>query len=86
MTAPSPRAPDFGAMLWLNRPSGGEREVLFADRGPADLVAAVGHLGQYVLVARGRQLTVVRFGKTDEADRPALADALGEIVALYSDK
>ena len=83
MTAPSPRAADYGAMLWLNRDSGGEREMLFADRGPADLVAAVGHLGQYVLVSAGRKVTVVRLGKTDQDERPALVEALAEIVALY---
>jgi len=83
MTAPSPRAPDYGAMLWLNRKSGGEREVLFPDQGPESLFAAVGHLGQYVLVSPTQKLVVVRLGKTDDADRPALVDALGEIVALY---
>jgi CubicO group peptidase (beta-lactamase class C family) len=83
MTAPSPRAPDYGAMTWLNRDSGADRDVLFADRGPASLFAAVGHLGQYVLVSPEQKLTVVRLGKTDEADRDALVDALAEIVALY---
>jgi CubicO group peptidase (beta-lactamase class C family) len=83
MTAASPRAPDYGAMLWLNRESGGAREVLFPDRGPASLFAAVGHLGQYVLVSPAQKLVVVRIGKTDDVDRPALVDALAEIVALY---
>ena len=83
MTAASPRAADYGAMTWLNRESGGERQVLFPHQGPADLFAAVGHLGQYVLVSPGRKLTVVRLGKTDDADRAALVDALAGIVALY---
>jgi CubicO group peptidase (beta-lactamase class C family) len=83
MTAASPRAPDYGAMLWLNRPSGGEREVLFPEQEPVSLFAAVGHLGQYVLVSPRQKLVVVRLGKTDDADRPALVDALAEIVALY---
>ena len=86
MTAPSPRAPDYGAMTWLNRDSGGEREVLFADEGPASLFAAVGHLGQYVLVSPKQKLTVVRLGKTDEADRAALVDALAKIVELYPER
>ena len=84
MTRPSPRAPDYGAMLWLNRESGGERKVLFPDRGPADAFAAVGHLGQYVIVSPDRKLTVVRLGKTDQEDRPALVEALAGIVELYS--
>jgi CubicO group peptidase (beta-lactamase class C family) len=83
MVAPSPRAPDYGAQTWLNRESGSEREMLFPDRGPASLFAAIGHLGQYVLVSPSQKLTVVRLGKTDQEDRPALVDALAEIVALY---
>jgi CubicO group peptidase (beta-lactamase class C family) len=83
MTAASPRASDYGAMVWLNRQSGGTREVLFPDRGPASLFAAVGHLGQYVLVSPSQKLVVVRLGKTDDADRAALVDALAEIAALY---
>ena len=83
MTAPSPRAPDYGAMTWLNRDSGGEREVLFPDEGPARLFAAVGHLGQYVLVSPAQKLTVVRLGKTDQEDRAALVDTLAKVVALY---
>jgi CubicO group peptidase (beta-lactamase class C family) len=83
MTAPSPRAPDYGALVWLNRKSGGERKVLFPDQGPPSLFAAVGHLGQYVLVSPEQKLVVVRLGKTDDAERPALVDALAEIVALY---
>jgi CubicO group peptidase (beta-lactamase class C family) len=83
MIRPSPRAPDYGAMTWLNRPSETDRDVLFAEQGPAGLFAAVGHLGQYVLVSPGQKLVVVRLGKTDEEDRAALVDALAEIVRLY---
>jgi CubicO group peptidase (beta-lactamase class C family) len=83
MESPSPRAPDYGAQLWLNKPSGTDREVLFAQRGPADLVGMVGHLGQYVLVSPSLELTVVRLGKTGGADREALEDALADVVAAY---
>jgi CubicO group peptidase (beta-lactamase class C family) len=83
MTAPNPRAPDYGAMTWLNRASGGERAMLFPGQGPASLFAAIGHLGQYVLVSPDQQLTVVRLGKSDEPERKALVDALAKIVALY---
>jgi CubicO group peptidase (beta-lactamase class C family) len=86
MTAPSPRAPDYGAMTWLNRDSGGEREMLFPGQGPASLFAAIGHLGQYVLVSPEQKLTVVRLGKTDEAERGALVDALAKVVALYPER
>ena len=70
-------------MTWLNRKSGGTRTVLFPDRGPDSLFAAVGHLGQYVIVSPRQQLVVVRLGKTDDADRPALVEALAGIVTLY---
>lgn len=84
METPSPRAPDFGAMLWLNRPSGAkDRKLLFPERAPHSLVAAIGHLGQYVIVSPDQHLTVVRLGKTDQAERPALVDALADVVALY---
>jgi CubicO group peptidase (beta-lactamase class C family) len=83
MRAPSPAAPDYGGAIWLNRPSGGTRQMLFPDRGPADLFAMIGHLGQYVLVAPGQRLVLVRLGKTDAADRPALVGALADVVAVY---
>lgn len=84
METPSPRAPDYGALLWLNRASGvKKRHVLFAERGPKSLVAAVGHLGQYVLVAPEQKLTVVRLGKTDQDQRPALENALADVIARY---
>jgi len=83
MTAPSPRAPDYGAQIWLNRPSGTDRDVLFADRGPSSLFAMVGHLGQYVLVSPAQDLVVVRLGKTDDDRRAQLAEALADIVEIY---
>jgi len=83
MREASPAASDYGGTLWLNRPSGGERQVLFPQAGPADLFAMIGHLGQYVLVAPEQGLTVVRLGKTDAAERPALVRALADVVAVY---
>lgn len=83
MTKPSPRSPDYGAQIWLNRASGTDRHVLFAENGPSDLFAMVGHLGQYVLVSPSKKLTVVRLGKTDDAAREPLVDALSDIVELY---
>lgn len=79
----NPRAPDYGALIWLNRASGTEREMLFPDQGPASLFAAIGHLGQYILVSPDQRLTVVRLGKTDQENRDALVDRLADIVALY---
>jgi CubicO group peptidase (beta-lactamase class C family) len=83
MTTPSPQAPDYGGMTWLNRSSGAERVVLFPDQGPADAFAAVGHSGQYVIVVPSRQLVVVRLGNTADDLRKPLVSALADIVALY---
>jgi CubicO group peptidase (beta-lactamase class C family) len=83
MLKPSPRARDYGAMTWLNRPSGGKRDELFAAQGPKDAFGLVGHLGQYVIVVPSKDLTIVRLGKTDGPDRPALVDAIAQIAALY---
>ncbi|WP_245978542.1 serine hydrolase domain-containing protein [Aurantiacibacter xanthus] len=83
MRTPSPASPDYGAQTWLNRPSGGERSELFAARGPDSAFAAVGHLGQYVIVSPDQSLTVVRLGKTDGPERPALVQQLADIVQLY---
>ena len=86
MRSESPRAPDYGAMLWLNQPSGTDRNVLYAELGPANVFAAVGHLGQYVIVSPSQRLTIVRLGKTDQEYREALVSALAELAALYPDR
>jgi CubicO group peptidase (beta-lactamase class C family) len=83
MLRPSPAARDYGALVWLNRPSGGKRNELFAKQGPRDAFGLVGHLGQYVIVIPSRDLTIVRLGKTDGSDRPALVKALAKVAALY---
>jgi CubicO group peptidase (beta-lactamase class C family) len=83
MTSPSPRSPDYGGQTWLNRGSGTDRNVLFAGKGPASAFSMVGHLGQYVVVAPDRGLTVVRLGKTDDAERDPVIEAIGDIAALY---
>jgi len=83
MTSSSPQSPDYGGQLWLNQPSGSDRNVLFADIGPADAFAAVGHLGQHIIVSPSQKLTVVRLGKSDADERDALMAELAEIFALY---
>ena len=83
MTSRSPRAPDYGAHIWLNRDSGEERVVLYPEQGPGSAFALVGHLGQYVIVSPAQKLTIVRLGKTDNADRQALVDEIAKIAALY---
>lgn len=83
MVSPSPRSPDYGALVWLNRDSETDRRELFAGEGPESLFGAVGHLGQYILVSPRQKLVIVRLGKTDQPERRALVDTLARIVALY---
>lgn len=82
-TTPSPREPQYGAQVWLNRQPAKGRPVLFPDRGPASAFAAVGHLGQYVIVSPRQKLVVVRLGHTLDEQRPALTGRLADVVALF---
>jgi CubicO group peptidase (beta-lactamase class C family) len=83
MRSESPRAPDYGAQLWLNRPSGGDRDVLFAEQGPDSAFVALGHLGQILYVSPQQGLVILRLGHTPGEQQDALVDAVAEISALY---
>ncbi len=83
MATPSPREAQYGAQIWLNRTPTTGKPALFPDRGPRDLFACLGHLGQYVLVSPSRQLVVVRLGKTPEDQLDPVTARLGELVALF---
>jgi CubicO group peptidase (beta-lactamase class C family) len=83
MVTPSPREAQYGAQIWLNRTPTAGKPALFPDRGPSDLFACLGHLGQYVLVSPSRRLVVVRLGKTQEDRLEPVTTRLGELVALF---
>jgi CubicO group peptidase (beta-lactamase class C family) len=83
MVSPSPRSGHYGGQTWLNRDPPEGDDPLFADRGPGSLFALIGHMGQYVLVAPDRKLTVVRLGHSDSEERPPMVQELADIVALY---
>mgnify|MGYP001250017165 FL=1 len=83
MTRPSPRNPGYGAQLWLNRPQSDGEDVLFPGKARNDVFAAVGHLGQYVIVSPAQKLTVVRMGHSDDAERAGVRTHLAEIIALF---
>ena len=83
MTRPSPRNPGYGAQLWLNRRQPNGQVELLPGRAPRSLFACIGHLGQYVLVSPEQKLTVVRLGKSDGPQRPAVLNHLGRIVGLF---
>lgn len=83
MKTPSPRSEFYGAQTWLNRDSGLDREAQLQDRGPATIFAAIGHMGQYVLVSPEQRLTVVRLGHSDTQQRKPLMQELLDVVELY---
>ena len=84
MRTSSPNDPAYGGHIWLNkkRPDG-RNQILFPDNGPDTIFAALGHLGQQIVVSPDQKLTVVRLGKTqDDVLRP-MSDQIGTIMALF---
>jgi CubicO group peptidase (beta-lactamase class C family) len=81
---PSPANAGYGGQFWLNRvPAKGAESALFAAQGPADAYAAIGHLGQYVIVVPSRHLVVVRLGKTQDDVLAPVKAALGRLVNSF---
>lgn len=82
LTTPSPNNPGYGGHVWLNRPQPkGQDAALFPGKGPSSLYAAIGHLGQYVIVSPEQKLVVVRLGKTDDGKLGPVRAALSQVVA-----
>lgn len=81
---PSPANPGYGGQFWLNRrPVSGRDDALFWRQGPDDAYAAIGHLGQYVIVVPSRRLVVVRLGKTQDDDLQPVRDGLARLVNAF---
>jgi CubicO group peptidase (beta-lactamase class C family) len=74
----------YGAHLWLNkhRPEGRD-QVLFPDRAPSDVFAALGHLGQFIVVSPQHRLTIVRMGKTQDDQLDPVADQIANVIAIF---
>lgn len=81
MLKPSPTDAGYGGHIWLNRnrPAGSEA-VLWPQRGPNDVFAAIGHQGQYIIVSPSQRVTVVRLGVTDAEEFPALRRHLADLL------
>ena len=86
MTTPSPRSPHYGGQTWLNRPHGEPEHPLFPDRAPQTVFAAIGHMGQYVIVSPEQRVTVVRLGHSDAPQRKVLLQELADVLALYPER
>ena len=47
------------------------------------MFAAIGHMGQYILVSPDQKLTVVRLGHSDAEERPPMLQELADVMELY---
>lgn len=83
MTTPSPASGFYGYQTWLNRESGIDRDEDTADRGPDTMFAAIGHMGQYVLISPDQRTTIVRLGHSDREERIRMLAQLFDVVELY---
>lgn len=84
LKTPSKTDPGYGGHFWLNQPRSAENAkypALFPGKGPASAFAAVGHLGQYVIVSPEQDLVLVRLGKTNDGVLQPVREALGDYVA-----
>lgn len=76
--------PAYGGHIWLNkRRSAGADQVLFPDKAPADVFAALGHLGQFIIVSPQHKLTIVRLGNTPDDRLDPINDQLAKLIALF---
>jgi CubicO group peptidase (beta-lactamase class C family) len=84
MKTPSPNDSAYGGHLWLNRVRNeGRRQVLFPGKAPSDVFAALGHLGQFVVVSPQHRLTIVRLGKTQDDQLAAIDDQLAKLISIF---
>ena len=83
MKTPSPNNTAYGAHIWLNRGPGGASAPLFPGKAPPDVFAAIGHLGQYVIVSPQQKLTIVRLGKTNDEQLGPVKDQLARVIGLF---
>jgi CubicO group peptidase (beta-lactamase class C family) len=84
MRRSSKNDPAYGGHIWLNkkRPEG-RGQVLFPDNGPDTIFAALGHLGQQIVVSPDQKLTVVRLGKTQDDVLAPVHAQIGEIMSVF---
>jgi CubicO group peptidase (beta-lactamase class C family) len=81
LRTPSATDGGYGGHIWLNRPRPkGSDPALFPGTGPDSLYAAIGHLGQFVIVSPEQDLVLVRLGKTNDDVMEPVRLALGRVV------
>jgi CubicO group peptidase (beta-lactamase class C family) len=84
MKTSAPNDAAYGGHLWLNnrRPEGRD-QVLFPGRAPGDVFAAIGHLGQFIVVSPQNRLTIVRLGKTQDDQLDPINDQIAKVIAIF---
>jgi CubicO group peptidase (beta-lactamase class C family) len=84
MRAPSKTDSSYGGHLWLNRTrNDGRDQVLFPGKAPSDVFAALGHLGQFVVVSPQHRLTIVRLGNTADDQLDPVNDQLAKLISVF---
>jgi CubicO group peptidase (beta-lactamase class C family) len=87
MKTPSDVDSSYGGHIWLNRKRNmGRNQVLFPGKAPADVFAALGHLGQFVVVSPQNKLVIVRLGKTQDDQLGPINDQLATMISLFPKK
>ncbi len=75
---------NYGGHIWLNRTRNeGRDQVLFPGKAPSDVFAALGHLGQFVVVSPQHRLTIVRLGKTQDDQLDPVNDQLAKLISIF---
>jgi len=84
MKTPSQTDTSYGGHLWLNRIRNDGRDgVLFPGKAPSDVFAALGHLGQFVVVSPQHRLTIVRLGNTPDDQLDPVNDQLAKLISVF---
>lgn len=84
MKAQSKNDKSYGAHLWLNhKRNAGRDQVLFPGKAPSDVFAALGHLGQFVVVSPQHRLTIVRLGNTADDQLDPVNSQLAKLISAF---
>ncbi len=84
MKTPSKNDSSYGGHIWLNRVRNeGRDQVLFPSKAPSNIFAALGHLGQFVIVSPQHRLTIVRLGKTQDDQLDPVNDQLAKLISIF---
>lgn len=84
MRSPSETDSAYGGHIWLNRKRNhGRGPVLFPGKAPSDVFAAIGHLGQFVVVSPQHRLTIVRLGKTQDSELDPVNVQLAKLISVF---